>query len=148
MAGALLEEDWGVAADIWSVPSFNELGRDGVAVQRWNMLHPQAEPRISYVSQCLAGRQGPVIAATDYIRAYAEQIRPYIEQPYLVLGTDGFGRSDMRRRLRAFFEVDRHYVVVAALKALVDAGEIEAATLSKAIKQYGLDPDKPNPMTV
>ncbi len=147
-AGGLLEADWGISADVWSVTSFNELRRDGADAERWNMLHPEAEPRVSYVAESLAGRQGPVVAATDYIRTYAEQIRPYINQPYLVLGTDGFGRSDMRKRLRAFFEVDRHYVVVAALKAMAAAGEIEASMVGKAIKKYKLDPEKPNPMTV
>jgi len=147
-AAELLEADFGVRADVWSVTSFSELKRDGIAAERWNMLHPTAPPRQSYVSQQLAGAPGPVVAATDYIRSYAEQIRPYLAQPYLVLGTDGFGRSDLRSQLRRFFEVDRHYVAVAALKALADEGEIPASRVREAIDKYRIDPDKPNPVEV
>ncbi len=147
-AAELLEKDFGVAADIWSVTSFNELRRDGLDCERWNMLHPEAPRRASYVEQCLARRSGPVIAATDYIKAYADQIRPYIPGRYKVLGTDGFGRSDTRKKLRHFFEVDRYYVAVAALKALADEGAIDAKVVSKAIKLYNINPDKPNPVTV
>jgi pyruvate dehydrogenase E1 component len=147
-AADLLEADFGVRADVWSVTSFSELKRDGIAAERWNMLHPMAPPRQSYVSQQLAGASGPVIAATDYIRSYAEQIRPYLAQPYLVLGTDGFGRSDMRSQLRRFFEVNRWYIAVAALKALADEGEIPASRVREAIERYRIDPDKPNPATV
>ena len=147
-AAELLEKDFGVAADIWSVTSFNELRREGLDCERWNMLHPEAPRRASYVEQCLVERNGPVIAATDYIKAYADQIRPYIPGRYKVLGTDGFGRSDRRKKLRHFFEVDRYYVVVAALKALADEGAIEAKVVSKAIKLYSINPDKPNPVTV
>ncbi len=147
-AADLLEADFGVHADVWSVTSFSELKRDGIAAERWNMLHPMAPPRQSYVSQQLAGAPGPVIAATDYIRSYAEQIRPYLAQPYVVLGTDGFGRSDMRSQLRRFFEVNRWYVAVAALKALADEGEIPASQVREAIEKYRIDPDKPNPATV
>ncbi len=147
-AAELLEKDFGVAADVWSVTSFNELRRDGLDAERWNMLHPESKPRASYVEQCLAKRDGPVVAATDYIRSYADQIRPYVHARYKVLGTDGFGRSDFRRKLRAFFEVDRHYIVVAALKALADEGKIEAVQVARAIKLYGINPDKPNPTTV
>ncbi len=147
-AADLLEADFGVHADVWSVTSFSELKRDGIAAERWNMLHPMAPPRQSYVSQQLAGAPGPVIAATDYIRSYAEQIRPYLAQPYLVLGTDGFGRSDMRSQLRRFFEVNRWYVAVAALKALADEGEVPASRVREAIEKYRIDPDKPNPVTV
>ena len=147
-AADLLEADFGVRADVWSVTSFSELKRDGIATERWNMLHPMAPPRQSYVSQQLAGAPGPVVAATDYIRSYAEQIRPYLAQPYVVLGTDGFGRSDMRSQLRRFFEVNRWYVAVAALKALADEGEIPASRVREAIEKYRLDPDKPNPATV
>lgn len=147
-AARLLEDDFGVSSDIWSVTSFNELKRDAVAVERHNMLNPSAKPKQSYVEQCMAKQKGPVIAATDYIRMYAEQIRPYLKQPYTVLGTDGFGRSDTRENLRTFFEVNRYYIVVAALKALSDAGEIEVEVVAKAIKQFGIDPNKPNPITV
>ncbi len=147
-AAELLREDWGVAADIWSCTSFTELRRDGMACERWNMLHPEEAPRQSYVEQCLKDRPGPAVAATDYMRAFADQIRPYVDRRYIVLGTDGFGRSDTREELRRFFEVDRYYVTVAALKALADEGRIPAAKVSEAIGKYGIDPDKPNPTTV
>ena len=148
-AGELLEADWGVAADVWSATSMTELRRDGLAAERWNMLHPEAKPRVSYVSQCLEKRAGPVVAATDYIKTFAEQVRPFVPKGrvYKVLGTDGFGRSDSRAKLRAFFEVDRHYVAVAALAALAESGEIKAKLVSEAIGKYGLDPEKPNPVT-
>jgi pyruvate dehydrogenase E1 component len=150
IAGAkLLEEDFGVASDIWSVTSFNELRRDGLATERWNRLHPEAEPRLSYVEQCLKDRQGPVVAATDYMKAFADQIRPFVHSRYIVLGTDGFGRSDTREKLRRFFEVDRRHVAVAALKALADSTEsISPKKVSEAIKKYGIDTESPNPATV
>jgi pyruvate dehydrogenase E1 component len=147
-AAELLERDFKVSADIWSATSFNELRREGLEAERWNTLHPDAEPKISYVTRCLTGRKGPVIAASDYIRSYADQIRAFIPARYSVLGTDGFGRSDMRSQLRKFFEVNRYYIVIAALKALVDEGALEAEAVNKAIKQYKIDPDKPNPMRV
>jgi len=151
IAGAeLLERDFGVSADVWSVTSFNELRRDGVETARWNTLHPEAEPRRSYVEQCLSGHTGPVIAATDYMRAYADQIRAFLPQPaqYNVLGTDGFGRSDTRQALRGFFEVDRRYVAVAALKALADQEALPQKTVAEAIRKYEIDPEKPNPSKV
>jgi pyruvate dehydrogenase E1 component len=149
LAGAeLLSEDFGVGADVWSVTSFNELRREGIDAERWNMLHPTETARESYVAQCLSADRGPTVAATDYIRNYAEQIRPYVPTGYKVLGTDGFGRSDMREKLREFFEVDRRYVAVAALKALAEAGEIDAERVAEAIVKYGIDPLKPNPVTV
>lgn len=147
-AAQLLEQDFGVAADIWSVTSFNELRRDGLDCERWNMLHPEANARVSYVEQCLAERNGPVIAATDYIKSYADQIRGFMPKHYKVLGTDGFGRSDTRKKLRQFFEVDRFYIAIAALKALADEGTINANEVSKAIRLYNINPDKPNPTTV
>jgi pyruvate dehydrogenase E1 component len=147
-AAELLEKDFGVAADIWSVTSFNELRRDGLDCERWNMLHPEAAPRDSHVGQCLAGRDGPVIAATDYMKSYADQIRGFVPKPYTVLGTDGFGRSDTRNKLRRFFEVDRYYIAVAALKALAGEDAIKASEVSRAIRLYQIDPDKPNPATV
>jgi len=146
-AAELLEKDFNVAADVWSVTSFNELRRDGIDCERWNTLHPEAKPRVNYVEQCLDA-DTPVIAATDYIRAYADQIRPYVKASYKTLGTDGFGRSDTRRKLRHFFEVDRFYVAVAALKALADAGKVDAKEVSRAIKLYQIDANKPNPTTV
>jgi len=144
-AAALLKDDWNVSADIWSAPSFNELARDGQEVERWNLLHPTEPARKSYVEQCLAGMAGPVIAATDYMKAYAEQIRAFVPQPYHVLGTDGFGRSDTREQLRDFFEVDRRWVVLKALHALVDEGELPRDTIAKAIAKYGINIDKANP---
>ncbi len=147
-AATLLKEDFGVAADVWSAPSFTELRRDGVDAHRWNMLHPDKKPRQSYVEQCLSARKGPVIAASDYVRLFADQIRNFVPRRYVTLGTDGFGRSDVRKQLRKFFEVDRYYVTVAALKALADVGTITAKKVSDAIKKYGIDPEKPNPITV
>jgi pyruvate dehydrogenase E1 component len=148
-AATLLKDDWGVDADIWSCPSFNELAREGNAVERWNLLNPTATPRVSHVTQCLADAQGPVVAATDYMRAFAEQIRKLVPGRYVVLGTDGFfGRSDTREKLRHFFEVDRRWVAVAALKALADEGTLPAASVADAMKKYGLDAAKPAPWTV
>ena len=135
-------------ADIWSCPSFTELRREAIEIDRWNMLHPEETPRKSYVETCLGGQAGPVIAATDYIRLFADQIRTWVPGNYRVLGTDGFGRSDYRKKLRNFFEVDRHWVAVAALKALADEKAIKPSVVSDAIRKYGLDPDKPNPSTV
>ena len=147
-AADLLREDFGVAADVWSVPSFTELRRDGIDVERWNMLHPTVPQRRSYVECCLADRPGPIVAATDYIRAFADQIRPYVPRRYRVLGTDGYGRSDYRARLRSFFEIDRHYLTVAALKSLAEEEQIPASAVEAALKKYDIDPDKPNPATV
>ena len=148
-AADLLEQDWNVAADVWSVPSFTELSRDGIttmAAERWNMLHPSEERQQSFVETQLAGRPaGPAVAATDYIRAFAEQIRPHVNRRYHVLGTDGFGRSDYRRKLREHFEVDRHFVTVAALTELAAEGTVSPDTASKAIAKYSLNPDKPDP---
>jgi pyruvate dehydrogenase E1 component len=147
-AAALLQQDFDIAADVWSVTSFNELHREGVDTERWNLLHPEAQPRRSLVEQRLGPTRGPIIAASDYIRTYAEQIRPWVPRRYVVLGTDGFGRSDMRSQLRKFFEVNRYYIVLAALKALADEGEVPAALAKTAIEKYRIDPEKPNPVTV
>ena len=147
-ASELLARDFDVAADVWSVTSFNELRRDGIDAERWNMLHPDASPRLPYVAEQLGETEGPIVAATDYMRTYADQIRPYLPRRYFTLGTDGYGRSDMRSQLRKFFEVNRWYVAVAALKALADAGEITPGRVREAIEKYRIDPDKPNPVTV
>ncbi len=147
-AAALLKADWGVDSDLWSCPSFTELARDGMSVARHNLLDPTAKPRISHVTQCLDATQGPVIAATDYVRAFAEQIRAYVPRRYAVLGTDGFGRSDTREKLRRFFEVDRYYVTVAALRTLADEGSVRAAKVVEAMNKYAIDPAKPAPWTV
>ena len=147
-AADMLESDFEVGADVWSVTSFTELRRDGIEVERWNMLHPLEEPRETYVAQSLKDRAGPVVASTDYIRAFADQIRQWVPGRYTVLGTDGFGRSDTRAALRRFFEVDRHYVVVAALKALADEGKIDAQRVQEAIERFEIDPQAPIPTTV
>ncbi|QRY79954.1 pyruvate dehydrogenase (acetyl-transferring), homodimeric type [Pseudomonas sp. PDNC002] len=146
-AAKILRKDFGIGADVWSVPSFNELRRDGLAVERWNRLHPGQKPKQSYVEECLAGRKGPVIASTDYMKLYAEQIRQWVpSKEFKVLGTDGFGRSDSRRKLRDFFEVDRHWVVLAALEALADRGDIEPKVVAEAIAKFGINPEKRNPL--
>jgi pyruvate dehydrogenase E1 component len=142
-AADLLEADWGIAADVWSAPSFNELARDGHAAQRWNLLHPTESPRQPYVTQCLEKHAGPVVAATDYMRLYADQIRAFVPGRYVVLGTDGYGRSDTREQLRRHFEVDRQCVAVAALKALADDGALKPEVVAEAIGKYELDPEKP-----
>ncbi|HNM21623.1 MAG TPA: pyruvate dehydrogenase (acetyl-transferring), homodimeric type [Rhodocyclaceae bacterium] len=147
-AADLLRKDWGVEADLWGCPSFNELARDGQSTARWNLLHPLEAPKRSHVEQMLADAEGPVVAATDYIKLFAEQIRPYVKGSYVTLGTDGFGRSDTRERLRHHFEVDRHWVTLAALKALADEGKIEREKVAAALVKYNLDPAKPNPMSV
>ncbi|MGE5490609.1 MAG: pyruvate dehydrogenase (acetyl-transferring), homodimeric type [Actinomycetota bacterium] len=147
-AAELLKNDWGVDADLWGCPSFNELAREGQAVQRWNLLHPLEEPKLTHVEKCLKDSQGPVVAATDYIRLFSEQIRPFVNRRYVTLGTDGFGRSDTREALRNFFEVDRHWVTLAALKALADDGVIGREKVAAALVKYGLDANKPNPMSV
>jgi pyruvate dehydrogenase E1 component len=147
-AADLLKSHWNVDADIWSCPSFTELAREGQARAREAMLDPTAKPVASYVEECLAATRGPVVASTDYVRTFAEQIRPYVPRRYLVLGTDGFGRSDTREKLRRFFEVDRHHVTIAALKSLADDGIVPASTVAEAIAKYGLDKSKPAPWTV
>jgi pyruvate dehydrogenase E1 component len=147
-AADLLASEHGVAADIWSCPSFTELGRDTVAVDRWNLLHPGGQLRSAWVATQLADRPaGPVVAATDYMRAFAEQIRPAVpaDRRYVVLGTDGFGRSDYRKALRRHFEVDRQHVVVAALAALAADGVVPASAVTDAIARYDIDPDKLDP---
>jgi len=144
-AADLLKEEWGVTSDVWSVPSFTELARDGMETERWNLLHPQEKPRVPYVQECMKGMLGPAIASSDWIRAYADQIRPYVPMPYHVLGTDGFGRSDNRPALRDFFEIDRRWIVVKALKALADLKQIPAERVSQAIKIYGIKPERVAP---
>jgi pyruvate dehydrogenase E1 component len=148
-AGAeMLEKDWNVSADVWSATSFTELRRDGLDCSRWNMYHPDQKPKVPYITAQFEKHAGPVIAATDYIRLFADQVREFVPRRFVVLGTDGFGRSDTREGLRHFFEVDRRYVVVAALKALADEGELDAKKAGEAIRKYGINPEKPNPVTV
>ncbi|MGN6703110.1 MAG: pyruvate dehydrogenase (acetyl-transferring), homodimeric type, partial [Burkholderiaceae bacterium] len=148
-AAELLQNDWGIAADVWSAPSFTLLARDGENAERWNLLHPTETPRVPYVAQCLQDTAGPIVVSTDYMRLFADQIRPYIPKgrSYKVLGTDGFGRSDTREKLREFFEVNRYFVTLAALKSLAEEGKIPASKVAEAIKKYGIDPDKKNPIT-
>jgi pyruvate dehydrogenase E1 component len=147
-AQELLAKDWGIAADVWSCPSFNELTRDGQDAERFNMLHPLEVPRVPFVAQQLAKFDGPVIASTDYMKNYAEQIRSFIPKgrTFKVLGTDGFGRSDFRSKLREHFEINRHYIVVASLKALSEEGAVPVAKVAEALKQYGIKTDKVNPL--
>ncbi len=147
-AAALLESEFGIAANTWSVTSFNELRREGLDCERWNMLHPTASRRASYVETMLGDHAGPVVAATDYMKIYADQIREFVPHRYRALGTDGFGRSDSRIKLRQFFEVNRFYICVAALKALADDDRIEQRVVAQAIEKFGIDPEKPNPVTV
>ncbi len=148
-AVALLQADWGIAADVWSAPSLTLVAREGQDAERWNMVHPGETQRVPYATQCLQDTAGPIIATTDYMRAFAEQIRAFMPKgrTYKVLGTDGFGRSDSRAKLREFFEVNRYYVTIAALKALADEGAIATSVVEQAIVKYGIDPDKPNPVT-
>jgi pyruvate dehydrogenase E1 component len=150
-AAELLESDWGVLSDVWSVTSFSELRRDGIEAERFNMLHPDEPPRRPYVHDLLAHRRGPVVASTDYLRAVPDQIRQWVDASghrYRTLGTDGYGRSDFRRALRRFFEVDRWYVTVAALRELAEEGTISVEVVSQAIEKYGIDVDAPMPTTV
>jgi len=149
-AADLLMNDWGIASDIWSAPSFTLLARDGQDAERWNMLHPTETPRVPYIAECLKDTSGPIVVSTDYMRTYAEQVRAFIpkDRSYKVLGTDGFGRSDSRAKLREFFEVNRYFVTIAALKTLADEGAISASVVAQAIEKYGINPNKPNPVTV
>ena len=141
-AAELLRKDFNVSADIWSVPSFGECRRDGLTVERLNRLQPEKKPALCYVEKLLEKQEGPVIAATDYVRAYADLIRPFVHSSYTTLGTDGFGRSDTREQLRHFFEVDRYYIAVTALYALAQEGKIATKQVSLALKKYKIDPKK------
>ncbi|MEY8199427.1 MAG: pyruvate dehydrogenase (acetyl-transferring), homodimeric type, partial [Colwellia sp.] len=145
-AAQILAVDFNVSSDVYSVTSFNELTRDGQDVTRWNMLHPESEPRVPYISSIITKEAGPAIAATDYIKNYSDQVRAYINTEYRCLGTDGFGRSDSRANLRQHFEVDQHYIVVAALFELSNRGEVDRSVVSEAIKRFNIDTDKLNPL--
>jgi pyruvate dehydrogenase E1 component len=147
-AAELLEKDFGIAANIWSVTSFSELHREGKAVQRHNLMNPTKKAKIPYVEQILGEYEGPIVAATDYVKAYSDLIRPFLSGSYTVLGTDGYGRSDTRPQLRHFFEVDRYYIAYASIYALAQDGKIENSQVTAAMKKYKIDPDKPNPVTV
>jgi pyruvate dehydrogenase E1 component len=145
-AADLLRDDFGIAADVWSVTSWSELRREASAVERWNLLHPTEPQRLTYVAECLHAEGGPVVATSDWVQAVPEQLRPFVPGPYRTLGTDGFGRSDVRERLRHFFEVHRGFIAAAALKALSDEGRVPPATVQQALEKYGIDPDKPDPV--
>jgi pyruvate dehydrogenase E1 component len=150
-AADLLKSDWGIHADVWSAPSFTLLARDGQDAERWNMLNPTDDkPRVAHITRSLQGTTGPIVVSTDYMRVFAEQVRAFIPKgrSYKVLGTDGFGRSDSRAKLREFFEVNRYFVTVAALKSLADEGAISASVVAQAIAKYGINPSKPNPVTL
>jgi pyruvate dehydrogenase E1 component len=147
-AADLLAQDFNVSADVWSCPSFTELAREAMAAERWNLLHPTEKARKSHVENCLHGHEGPIVAATDYMRLFADQIRPFVPRRYRVLGTDGFGRSDYRKRLRNFFEVDRRWIALAALKTLAEEGAVKPTVVAEAIAKYDIDPEKPAPWTV
>ena len=147
-AAELLFKDFGIPSDVWSVTSFNELRRSALDTERWNQLHPEDTPRESYLEKCLANRNGPFVAATDYMKIVPEQIQHWVPGRYVTLGTDGFGRSDGRKALRQFFEVDKRYITVTTLKALADDGVLDQKTVAQAIEKYKIDPDKPNPVTL
>ncbi len=147
-AAELLHEEFGVPSDVWSVTSFNELRRNALATERWNQLHPEDKPRSSYLEQCLGKRKGPFVAATDYMKIVPDQVQRWMPGRYVTLGTDGYGRSDGRAALRQFFEVDRHYITVTALKALADDGVLDQQSVAKAIEKFGIDPEKPDPVTL
>ena len=148
MAADILEKDFGVAANVWSMTSVNQLAREAREVVRWNRLHPTAQPKVPFLTQELSEAKGPVIAATDYQRAYVDQLREFIPGDFVALGTDGFGRSDTRQRLRQFFEVSREFIVLASLKALADRGEIDSDQVAKAIRDLNIDAEKCNPADV
>ena len=146
-AADLLKKDWKVEADLWSVPGVNQLHRNGMEVERENLLHPERESLAPYLTSVLKGHDGPAVFASDYLRAYPEQIRRLIPNTLTILGTDGFGRSDSRSKLRDFFEVDRYWITLAALKSLVRDGSVPAKVLPEAVSRYHLNPSKPNPLT-
>ncbi len=147
-AAALLEKDFGIPTDVWSVSSFNELRREALEVERWNQLHPESEARKSYIETCLADRPGPYVAATDYMKIIPDQIQRWVPGTFVSLGTDGFGRSDARKELREHFEVDRRFIAVTALNALAEDGALDSKTVTQAIEKYGIDPDRPDPVTL
>jgi pyruvate dehydrogenase E1 component len=137
-----------VPADIFSVPSYTELRREALDVERWNLLHPDQSPKQPYVATCLGEREGPFIAASDYMKTVPDQIRQWVPGKFHVLGTDGYGRSDARAALRSFFEVDHRYIVLASLKALADDSKLDRATVMACFAKFGIDPEKVNPVTV
>ena len=147
-AAELLRSDWGIDPGVWNVTSFSELRREAEAVDRWNLTHPDEKQRESHIEKALSKNNVPTVAVSDYVKMVSEQVGPYVSGPYYCLGTDGFGRSDTREDLRSFFEVDRYYIVLTAIKALVHDGVLEKTTIESALKKYKLDPEKPNPVLV
>ncbi|MCH8060297.1 MAG: hypothetical protein IIA11_07540 [Proteobacteria bacterium] len=147
-AAEILETDFGIPSDVWSVTSFNELRRDALTVERWNQLHPEDEPRKCYIEECLANRPGPYIAATDYMKIVPDQIQRWVPGSFISLGTDGYGRSDARKALRQHFEIDQRYIALTALNALADDGVLDQKTVAQAIHKFGIDPDRPDPVTL
>jgi pyruvate dehydrogenase E1 component len=148
-AAELLAADFGVASDIWSATSLSELRRNGMAAERWNLLHPEDPPKVPYIQSLLAAHPGPVVVVTDYMKIVGDQIKPFLpDRTFIALGTDGFGRSDTREALREFFEVNRHFIALAALKLLADEGRIARSEVNRAMALYGIAPDKPDPAAV
>ena len=147
-AAKMLEEDWGVSVEVWNVTSYSELRKEAEEVNRWNLMHSTLKQKKSHVEKCLNKNTTPIVAVSDYVKMVSEQISPFVSSRYYSLGTDGFGRSDTRENLRRFFEVDRYYIVLNSIKALVDNGHFEIKTIDKVIKKYNLDPEKPNPINV
>mgnify|MGYP002015051501 FL=1 len=147
-AAELLKNDWDIEPGIWNVTSFSELRRDAEEVERWNLVHPNENPKRSHLEESLSKNSVPTVAVSDYVKMVSEQIGPYVPGPYYCLGTDGFGRSDTREELRSFFEVDRYYIVLTAIKALATKGDVEMKMVEEVMKKYKLDPDKPSPITV
>lgn len=147
-AAKMLKEDWNIDSDVWSVTSINEVYREAKDCERWSTLHPEQKERTPYITEVMESFEGPRVIATDYMQSHSEQLRRFVSGTFKVLGTDGFGRSDTRPKLREFFEVDSRYVVVNALSALLEEGKVEASLVAEAISKYGINPDKPNPTTV
>ena len=145
-AAEILSKDFGIDSDVWSITSYSEIQRDGAEILRWNQLHPDKKPKDTYIQKCLKGRSGPVIAASDYIRSHVDQIRPYINSSFYTLGTDGYGRSDTRKELRKFFEVNKESIIVNTLSALSHEQKIASKVVNDAIKKYKIDPEKPYPI--
>ena len=145
-ANKLLKEDWDIRSDIWSVTSYSEIRKDAESTLRWNMNHPNENQKVSFLNSTISNSEIPIVAVSDYIKMVPNQISPYIKNPFYVLGTDGFGRSDTRESLRKFFEIDRYYIVLNSLKALVDQGKIEKSVIEKAMDRYNIDSEKPDPI--
>jgi pyruvate dehydrogenase E1 component len=147
-AADLLKRDWNIDPGIWNVTSFSELRREAEETERWNLIHPESKQRQSHLEKCLSKHRVPTVAVSDYVKMLSEQIGPYVPGPYYALGTDGFGRSDTRENLRHFFEIDRYYITLAAIRALAIEGKVDISKAEKAIEKYNIDPEKPSPITV